>query len=210
MVIHFFLLGLARMLLYAPAYGLFLTDHSANRLPLVYISVSILATLLSVLYLRAAARVAFPKLMALNLGTVILLTLASRGALAVGGSWATFSLPIVNELVYVLVNLAFWALAARLFDARTGKRLFGLLIAAKQLSEIVGGLLTPALASSIGSENLLFVSAGASSVAAAVLVVIVRRFPGPLRDPEEADGSPGAHTAWRGLFRSRYVVLMVA
>ena len=60
-----------------------------------------------------------------------------------GARWLTFAVVIWSDVVFTLACLGYWALAARLFDIRQGKRLFGLITAGELAAGAAGGLSVP-------------------------------------------------------------------
>lgn len=109
----------------------------------------------------------------------------------------------------------FWSFMADAFTSDQGKRLFGFIGVGGTLGSIVGSGFTAAMASTIGTRNLLLVSA----VLLEVAVFVVMRFPRRLlagtlhaaREREQDERIGG--TAWAGLTRllqSPYLLAIAA
>ena len=186
---HFFLIAVGRMFVFAAAYGLFLAQFDSKTLPFVYIAVSIVATLTSVVYLRLGARLDFKKLLVINLGFVLAVTLATRLGLAAGPSrWLIFALPVWYDVMWILTNISFWGLAGRLFDVRQGKRLFGLITSGKLAGDILSGIAVPFAVGLVGAANLLLVAAAFLAATLVSLLAIVRAFGAGLASTGEQTG----------------------
>ena len=210
-------IGLARMLVYTAAYGLFLDRFESTLLPWVYVLVAGLATAASALYLRAASRVSFRTLLVGAIGCIAAGTVALRVALDLPvGDAVIFLLPVWYEVMFVVTGLAFWALAGRLFNLRQGKRLFGLLGTGDTIAEIGVGFATPLLVKAFGAANLLALAAGALALGLIPLIRALRLTP-PVqiapsgdRGLDETDAGGAHHGGLRGLLRSRYLVILIA
>ena len=208
---HFFLIGISRVYVMAPAYGLFLEEFSASTLPYVYLLVSILATLTAIGYLRLADRIPFRGLLVVNLAFIAATTILLRVGLDFPSrEWVIFALPIWFEILWILTNLEFWSLAGRLFDVRQGKRLFGLLMAGRMSSEIVCGFLTPLVVLLIGTANLLLISAAATCLTIFALFRVTRTFRHRFEAAEETTGQSRGQRkhSFIGLLKGRYVQLL--
>lgn len=209
MVDHHFLISVAWMFVYTPAYSLFLIEFDAGDLPFIYIGTSIVAALVSVVYLRLSSRFAFRTLLAVNLGFLLAITLALHLLLGTSVSrWAVFALPIFAEILWVLTNLEFWGLAGRLFDVRQGKRLFGLLGGSLQAGDILSGLLTPLLVAMLGTRHLLLICAVALAGTMLSLFSIQRAFADSLAGAEEEDSASAEEPPASGLLKKRYVIYL--
>ena len=92
---HFFCIGVARIFTRTAAYTLFLVEFDAQALPYVYIGIGLSVTLISFIILRLAEHLSFSKLLAANLGFLLLFLGAFRLGLGLTEArWLTFALPI--------------------------------------------------------------------------------------------------------------------
>ncbi|HXJ65491.1 MAG TPA: Npt1/Npt2 family nucleotide transporter [Actinomycetota bacterium] len=105
------------------------------------------------------------------------MVVAERGLLVAGGGWVYRLLWVTAALATLVGGIALWGTAGAVVDTRQAKRLFPIFGAGGILGSVVGGLVTPPLASAIGTENLLFVWAGGLVVAFA----LTRPVLGPVR-----------------------------
>lgn len=205
---HSFLLGTANNFVQTAAFALFMVEFDGQALALVYVTNALVVPALTFLYLRLGRRLSFSRLLAANLGFLLLLTVAFGLGLGIDGAKAVvFCLPVLFQIVVNFGNLEFWTLANRLFNVRQGKRLFGLIGAGQWLAIVLTGLLIPLLVRWLGTANLLFLAAGGVAGALVVLRGISGRYAGELADPP-VTGPAEAQERRSGLFKNRYVVLI--
>lgn len=96
--------------------------------------------------------------------------IAARGAVAADAEWIYPVLWLLRGAAEFLVSMAVWGLSGLVTDTRQAKRFFPLIGGAAVLGQVVGGLATKPLASSLGTANLILVWA-----AALVVVVLLGR-----------------------------------
>jgi HEAT repeat protein len=205
LLVLYFVLIAAVVLIQSMAFGLFLAEYGSGSLPYAYLVIAAVGSLVAVGYLRLGARVSFSRLLTVNLS---FLALGSLGLwLALGtlhGRWAVFLLPVWFQLFVTLVNLAVWPLALRLFDMRQGKRLFGLIGAGNWLANALGGLVVAPLVALVGPAQLLLLAAFVVVAAWLLLQGILREHvpptvpsvAGPARRGTSSRAQPGPY-AWR-------------
>jgi CRP-like cAMP-binding protein len=147
----------------AAASALFLSTLPDSATPYLFIASGVVSVLFFLGYSLAAARVPLGPLV---LGSDLLLigiTLALRLLLAtpLGNSFAVLlALDLFVEVSIALLIAQFWVIAAQIFNAREGQRLFGLMAAGGTLASMVFGLaLQTGLGEAVGVPNLLFVVA---------------------------------------------------
>lgn len=204
----YFCIGIARIFTRTSAYTLFLVEFDAQSLPYIYIGISVVVSLISVFYLKLGERLSFLRLLAANLGFILLALVVYRLGLALTGSrWLSFALPIWYEILWTLTSLAFWALAGRVFNVRQGRRLFGLVGAGEWIAVAIGGFLMPAVVALMGARNLLLMAAVGAVGALVLLFYIARQAGGHLDAPAESDTAPEAAGS-TGLLRERYILLI--
>lgn len=135
-----FFIGAARIFTRSAAMGLFLDEYSASALPYVYIGISIIATVLSYVYLKLGQKLTLSQLLAATLSFLLASLLLFWGGLSISQSGTlVFILPIWYEVLWTLTSLAFWNLAGRLFNVRQGKRLFAFVSSGEAVAILLGG-----------------------------------------------------------------------
>lgn len=164
------------LLLNTIAYALFLNVFDVQRLPYIYISISLCTMLLATLYLRLSQRYSLAQLLQGQYGLLLLTILGYRIGLALPANrWLVFSLPVWYGVLNTLLFLTYWNLVGRLFNLQQGKRLFGLFGASAQITGLLVGFLVPALVTLLGAANLLLVAAVTSAGALWLLFIINRQ-----------------------------------
>jgi ATP/ADP translocase/HEAT repeat protein len=114
---------------------------------------------------------------------------------------------VVTEILANLALMSAWTVAQELHDARSGKRLFGLIGSGRVVGVVVCGFLTGAVVRSIGTANLLLIVAAAFLGFGALAAYVARRYPAAPRAPDLAEHR--AHAS-RSPLRSRYVLYIAA
>jgi HEAT repeat protein len=215
MTLHSLFMGFSTVLFETAASALFLHDFGAAALPWVYIAAAVLNTVTGVAYSAVRQRVSFGALMA---GTVLFLLVSVaglRGALALTGApWLSFVLLVFYRVLSILTDLEYWATAARLYNVRQAKRLFGLVGSGEVVARIVGAFSVPFLLHLFGRvDQLILLSALALGGCLAVLLPVLRMMPTeavparPSYAPPEATPSVWHHL--RVLLESRYLTLIL-
>jgi AAA family ATP:ADP antiporter len=177
LVLLYFILALGFVFVQSMAFGIFLAEYGAQGLPYSYISIALLASVVTAFYIKLGGRVSFSKLLTINLTFLACVSLLVWLALNSPIYHITaFILPLWFQIVVNLGNLAVWTLASSLFDFRQGKRLFPLLGAGTWLANIVGGLFVPMLVRSIGTVHLLLLAGLSFGTTLFILRIITRSY----------------------------------
>jgi HEAT repeat protein len=171
----FFLLAFGYVTGQAADYALFVQRFGARAMPLAILFMPVVGGALAFLNLRTGRRVGLVRLLVINVGAMIAVSLVIRVALAgEGHSWFRFGLPMWDAAVNNLNNLVVWSAATRLFDVRQAKRLGPVVSAGRSTALIAGGLLVPVMVAVVGTRNLFVVQAAAFALAGGVLLRLVR------------------------------------
>jgi ATP/ADP translocase len=214
LVAHSLFIGLFSAFFLTAANALFLDRFEISRLPLAYIAGAVVGYLVLMLFSRLEKRVPLERLLVVNL--LLLLVVAGAFwvlALATASRWVVFFMFVWVGPAFSLLSLGYWALAARLFDLRQGKRLFGLVGAGEEVSTVVGLFSVPLLVRSLGGPtHLLLVALAGLAGCLAVVLAIRRRFGEALgrERGERASGEVGRRAGFADLLRSRYFLLMAS
>ena len=139
--------------------ALFLAHADRGALAWMYIASAATVALVGLVYAPLAARVRRDRM---ALGSAVLFAsgfaffwLADRG----GMPSAHHLLYIYVELMGALTLVQFWTLANELFHAREARRLYGLIGSGGMIANIVIGLLTARIATSLGATAILWLCA---------------------------------------------------
>ncbi len=199
MLLHSFFTGTATVFFETAASALFLAHYDAAYLPFVYLLAAVVSIATGFGYTRAKERVAFAPLMTGTLVLMLALTCILRLGLTMGeAGWLIFAMMIAYRLLSMLTDLEYWAVAARLYDVRQSKRLFGLVGSGEVAARVVGSFSVPLLVRILGVANLLWISAAGLGVCLAVLVLVLHWFPDV--------GSRGGEESEAGGVRERRMV----
>ena len=161
--------------------ALFLDRLGVEQLPYVLMLVALVGGGAALLFSRLASAFRLDRLV---LGTFLLLILCLLGfwlALPLGWSWLYYLFYTWVNLYGLMATSLLWLMANAVFNAREGRRLFGLIGTAGIVGAVVGGAFTSWIAPIVGTENLLLVCAGVLAVALLFLY--------PLRAREATDTS---------------------
>jgi len=160
MQLNIFLIITTLLIVKPIANSLFLSSFGYAYLPTAFLLVAVFAIAVSWLYSRMLSTRSF--------GSIMIRTLiGSVASLFVFGVLLQLNVlvQVVLLLFYIWVALfavvsssQFWILANIIFNAREAKRVFGFIGAGAIAGGIFGGYLTSLVVSSIGSENLIFLS----------------------------------------------------
>jgi HEAT repeat protein len=157
---------------------LFLSRFPVAYLPWMFVLYGVASAITVVVYSRFADRVARHRMIASWSAIGVASYLATWVLVQLGISAVYPVFYVWSEVFANLFIVQFWTLANDLHDARSAKRLFGTIGAARVLGVIVIGLGTGVLVRWIGTAQLLFVLA-AMMVAVAWLARLLRNEPRP-------------------------------
>jgi HEAT repeat protein len=217
MLAHSFFMGLSTVFFETAASALFLSRFGADRLPYVYLAAAALNTVTGLFYTTIQSRVSFKGLMTGTLLFLLVTTAAFRAGLVItDAGWLMFALLVFYRVISILTDLEYWAVAARLYDVRQAKRLFGLIGSGEVIARIAGAFSVPLLLAFTGVANLLVLSAVALASCLALLLLVLS-VASPSSPPSPA-GRPGAGTDHPGgglemlrlVLGNRYLRLIVS
>ena len=199
-----FLLIAAYVVMKAARDSLFLYKLGVAQLPLVYILVAIFSGTVAWLYARFFRRVPISVQLHTTFFAGGAVLLAFWLALSSEAPWLYYALYLWASGYGLLTVAQTWLFANQVFTTREAKRLFGVIGAGAILGGTLGGLLTTALATVVGTEGLLVVAAvgyAACSGAIALLDRMTRSLVPERRaaaSTAEAAGSPIDEPAMSG------------
>jgi CRP-like cAMP-binding protein len=154
--------------------SLFLTRFGVQYLPYMYVALGAVTVAITILIGTVFGRMSRRSLYQGMPLVLLLWLITARLLIGLGLRWAYPPVFLSMYVMWTLQNLFTWGTASLVFDARQAKRLFPLFAAAGILGRALGGLSTRIWVDLIGTENLLFVWAGALLLAAAGVLAVAR------------------------------------
>ncbi|MBL8097650.1 MAG: cyclic nucleotide-binding domain-containing protein [Anaerolineales bacterium] len=207
MLAQYFFMGAAMLFAQTISMPLFLEYWDASYIPVTYIGIAIVVSSITAVFLKIAEKVSLSRWLWLTVLFIAVITLILRAGLFIAPSkWLALFLPIWTQTLINLAVLAFWTLAAEIFDVRQGKRLFGLLNAGSWLSYVVAGPFTGTFVKLLGTENLYIVIAVCLFIALFIQGIIIRNVKKP--QTGSTDSTPQAQPPLSALFRNRFILLV--
>lgn len=209
MLAQYFFMGAAMLFAQTISMPLFLEYWDASDIPFTYIGIAVVVSLITAVFLKIYERISLARWLWMTVLFITVTNLVIRAGLAVAPSkWLALLLPIWTQTLINLTVLAFWTLAAEIFDVRQGKRLFGLLNAGSWLSYVIAGPFTSTLVTSLGTENLYIIIAVCLFIALLIQGVILRGM--KKSQPQTQHSTPQEQPPLGALFRNRYILLVFA
>ncbi len=153
---------------------LFLSRYSLSALPWMFVFYGIASAITVVLYARYADRIARGRLVVASVAVGCVTYLASY-VLVLAEVDAIYPIFYVwSEVVANLLIVQFWTLANDLHDARSARRLFPTIGAARVTGVVLIGLVSSMIVSVVGTAQLLLVLVGLMIVIAVLAVTAAR------------------------------------
>jgi HEAT repeat protein len=208
---HSFAMGAATVFFETAASALFLARFGSSALPYVYVAAALLNTATGVFYARVQGRVPFARLMTGTLWFLLVSVAALRLGLGVSGAaWLYFLLLVWYRALSILTDLEYWAVAARLYDVRQAKRLFGLIGSGEVVARIAGSFAVPLIVRAFGVTSLVLLSAIALAACLVLAAAVLRLLPaGAERAAPPEAGEPDERPGLRGLLSQRYLRVII-
>ena len=154
-------LVLASLYLLKPARNaLFLAHLGIDNLPYVLLLVALVGGLAATAYAQVSGAVGIRNLIGKTFVALAGVLLIFRLLLETRAAWVFYAFYIVVALCGLWATSLVWLFANAAFDAHRARRVFGLIGSGGIAGAILGGLLTGRAAGLLGTENLLFISAG--------------------------------------------------
>src|SRR5258708_30261276 len=111
LLLQYFCIGAAFTFIQTTAFTLFLTEFGSQNLPLTYIVIAVILTLLTFIYLQISQRISFTRLLTVNFSSLLAITLLFGVVLTVSNArWLTFHLPVLFAILRDVGNLALCSL----------------------------------------------------------------------------------------------------
>lgn len=139
--------------------ALFLDRLGVAQLPYVLLLVAFVGGAAALVFTRFSRRVQLDRLVFFTFLVLGACLLGFRALLPTGWWWTYYLFYVWVNLYGLMATSLLWLLANALFNAREGRRLFGLIGTSGIVGAILGGGLTSWVVVRVGTENLLFVCA---------------------------------------------------
>ena len=175
LIAHSFLIGLARWVMESASDAIYLGQQDIHTLPLVFIGIGVVSTILGLAYGRAEGFLSFRGLLSVTL-CFLALSVAALWALLVftSFSWVPVLIQIWNDTIEVFTTVELGALAGWMFNVRQAKRLYAIIGAGDVVAGILGGFIIPPLVNVTGTPALLLLVAVALAAAMVLMQYILR------------------------------------
>jgi len=171
----YFSFGIAYVATDTAAYMLFIRVIGADRLPLTYIGIAVMLSLLGTGYLRFERLMPLRRLLLLATCLAIVVTIACVIGLIVNpGEWLIFLLPVWSYTLINLSNVVVWNLAGSILTLRQSKGQYGLINAGRWSAAALTGLLASALVGAFGAVSLIVLALIALVVALGIVNHLTR------------------------------------
>jgi HEAT repeat protein len=194
-----FLADAAIMIAQSSIDALFFARYGVERLPIMYLLVSVAMFLTTVGVGALLARFGRSRAFLVIPALISVTALVGRAALETDATWIYSALWLVQSVAEFTGLLAVWGLAGLIADTRQAKRFFPVIAAGGVVGLVVGGAATGPLAATVGSENLLLVWAGLMGGATLVAWRLIRTRAAPeIRRGRRPRGLVGAVGDVRG------------
>ena len=155
----------------------FISDLGSDKLPYVLLASAVVIGVLMHWYTTAAGRLARRHVIPATQAAIIALLVVFSLLLRTSAEWVTVAFYLFGQILGVLLISQFWTLANDVYDARQAKRLFGFIGAGASLGGAAGAAIVTIIVHSVGTPDLLLVSAATLGGCLAIVVMIGRRHP---------------------------------
>ena len=152
----------------------FIKDLGADNLPFVQFAFGLLVGFIMQGYATVVGRLPRRWALPMTLGGLVALLVAFWVWFESGSQWASTGFYFFGLILGILVISQFWTLANEVYDPRQAKRIFGFIGGGASLGGIAGSSLT-LQAKTIGTTNLLLVSAALIALCLVLVVMIIKR-----------------------------------
>ncbi len=190
--------------------ALFLEKLPANYLPIAYISIAVLALLVSKVNQAATARFSRGKLLSLSLLVGGVVTAAFHPLTSARDPWMLGALYVWTGVLATVVVVQFWLQLGDVLNVDQAKRVFSIIGAGGLVGATVGSAVAGAMLEVMDARALLWVSGALFVVAAAVPMGFSRRreVDEPRRRRHLAPPAVGSPLA--AMFKDSYLVRLFA
>ncbi len=213
MFLYSFLAMTAYNILKPSTRSLFISQLGAERLPWVLLAAGVLIGVIMQGYSKAVTLIPRRWVIPVAQGVMVALLVLFWALFQTGSDWVAVGFYFYGLILGILLISQFWTLANDIYDPRQAKRVFGFIGGGASLGGMAGSALLFSYARTIGTYNLLLVSAALLAVCLVVVVFIIRLTKVELKGITETgeEGGVGGKEAIRLLRESKHlqVIAMV-
>ena len=153
----------------------FIRDLGADNLPFVQFAFGVLIGFIMQGYSAAVGRLPKKWALPITLGGLVGLLIGFWLWFQSGSTWASTGFYFFGLILGILVISQFWTLANEVYDPRQAKRIFGFIGGGSSLGGMTGAGLTTMIATTVGTNNLVLISAVVLAVCVLIVVLVLRR-----------------------------------
>jgi AAA family ATP:ADP antiporter len=190
-----------------PIESLFLALHGAESLPRVWMGVAVGATLTVLVYNRLATQIPILGLLSAGAGLCafgLIALLALGDAVPLRG----YALYIFKDIYIVILLEAFWSYANTIFDRKSARRVYGVLLVAGTSGSLIGGELAGRLVRAYGTDASLWLTVPFLIAVAFVAALMQRTAPSEAKPPPRTD-KPSFGEGFKVVRQSDYLWLIL-
>lgn len=153
--------------------SLFLSNMGSRRLPLAWLTTTLVLFLFSCVFSRLLKRFRYSSII-YGVGICVILVNPFMGIILCKAPGFIFVFEVWKAAYILILTEQIWALLNSTFDTAKARSLYGILTAICSVGAGAGNLVTAAVATHIGSENLLFFSIPIYGLASMAFVAAIR------------------------------------
>jgi ATP:ADP antiporter, AAA family len=153
----------------------FISSLGAENLPYVQFVAGFLIGIIMQGYSRATALIPRRWVIPVSQAVLVAILAAFWVLFQTGQQWVSATFYLLGLIFAILIVSQFWTLANTVYDARQAKRLFGFIGGGTALGGLTGAGISALVAETIGTNNLLLISAAMLAVCIGIVVAVVRR-----------------------------------
>ena len=153
----------------------FISSLGAENLPYVQFVAGFLIGIIMQGYSRATALIPRRWVIPVSQAVLVAILVLFWVLFQTGQQWVSATFYLLGLIFAILIVSQFWTLANTVYDARQAKRLFGFIGGGTALGGLMGAGISALAAETVGTNNLLLISAAILAICIAIVVAILRR-----------------------------------
>ncbi len=188
----------------------FISDLGPDNIPYVTFGAGLLIGLIMQGYVKATSLLPARWVIPVSQAGLVVILLVFWGLFQTGQEWVSAAFYLLGLIFAILLVSQFWSLANAVYDPRQAKRLFGFIGGGTALGGMTGSKITQLIATTVGTNTLLLVSAAILALCIVIVVLVLRREGHAVAGPggEDEASSLGAREALKLFVTSRQIQLI--